>query len=331
MADSYPAINGTGLVTTGAAQTISGAKTFLAGSATTVPVTVKAFAGQTSNLTEWQDSSGAVQASINSNGRIKTPVLLVGTADVQTLIGNGQLRLITENAAERGIVVRGFASQSANLQEWQDSAGTILSRVDPSGIIWAARAVVQGGSTASVPLQVRGQLGQTADLASFQNSAGTVGSYVRANGSIVASAVDGTTTALYAIPGSASAKGLVVQGFASQTANLQEWQNSAGTVLKGVYSSGATFITPTATASTSLFLRTGQASAIGMEVRASASQTANLIDVQNSSGSTLWGVNFDGSPIYSGGVSGGTAVGTYWGRIGVYIIGVGTKYMQIYN
>ena len=41
-----------------------------------------------------------------------------------------------------------------------------------------------------------------------------------------------------AILGSASYIPLTVKGAASQTANLQEWQNSAGTVLASINASG---------------------------------------------------------------------------------------------
>jgi hypothetical protein len=38
-------------------------------------------------------------------------------------------------AANAVAIVRGAASQSANLQEWQNSAGSILARVNSAGII----------------------------------------------------------------------------------------------------------------------------------------------------------------------------------------------------
>ena len=42
--------------------------------------------------------------------------------------------IITANSsAIKGLVVKGAASQSANLQEWQDSAGTVLAYISPAG------------------------------------------------------------------------------------------------------------------------------------------------------------------------------------------------------
>ena len=53
--------------------------------------------------------------------------------------------------------------------------------------------------------------------------------------------------------GSAAVKGLVIKGAASQSANLQEWQNSSGTVLASINSAGAfsgTITVPDLTVST---------------------------------------------------------------------------------
>lgn len=43
------------------------------------------------------------------------------------------LRVLTGQAAGEGIVVQGAASQTANLQEWQDSAGNILASIGANG------------------------------------------------------------------------------------------------------------------------------------------------------------------------------------------------------
>lgn len=49
--------------------------------------------------------------------------------------------------------------------------------------------------------------------------------------------------------GAATNKGLVIQGFSAQTANLQEWQSSAGALLSGVGPTGAKILTRTSSAS----------------------------------------------------------------------------------
>ena len=103
---------------------------------------------------------------------------------------------ITVNAAgNKGLIVKGAASQTANLQEWQNSAGTVLANVLSNGGMY-----VGGG------LAVLGQYG----------SLGT----------------------LYVNPSVATTTAMIVRGTASQTADLQQWQNSAGTVLAKVDANG---------------------------------------------------------------------------------------------
>jgi len=106
---------------------------------------------------------------------------------------NGGLTVRTPAAAVIPAIVRGAASQTANLQEWQNSSSTILSRIDSSGnLIWSST-----------------------------NSTLNSG-----NGGIVANAAAATN-----IP-------MIARGAASQTGNLQEWRNSANTILASVNSSG---------------------------------------------------------------------------------------------
>ena len=38
------------------------------------------------------------------------------------------------NAARIGFIVKGLASQTADLQQWQNSAGTVLARIDTNGV-----------------------------------------------------------------------------------------------------------------------------------------------------------------------------------------------------
>jgi hypothetical protein len=58
-----------------------------------------------------------------------------GTLSIGTTAVTGQLGVVSADAARQGLIVRGAASQSANLQEWQNSAGTVQARVNASGII----------------------------------------------------------------------------------------------------------------------------------------------------------------------------------------------------
>ena len=77
----------------------------------------------------------------------------------------GQVMIQPTATTTVGLAVRGAASQSANLQEWQNSAGTVLSVVDENGFVGA------GTATPGYPLTVNNTVsGTPAIIAQFQQS-----------------------------------------------------------------------------------------------------------------------------------------------------------------
>lgn len=164
------------------------------------------------------------------------------------------------------LVVNGFASQTADLQQWNDNLGTILSRISNngtgyfkgvqtgslsfSGITWNGISNPSGATTLP-SLIVKGIASQTADLQQWQNSSGTVLSKIDSNGSINSptGSVLGSNFN-FMLPKTTTFTPLIVQGLASQTADLQQWQNSAGTVLSYV-TSGGSFVSRGITSKTS--------------------------------------------------------------------------------
>lgn len=109
---------------------------------TTVPLTVRAIASQTSVLQQWQNSSNTQIASIATSGYFATAgYVSVGST---TPVATTAININIVNAANKGIVVRGTSSQTANLQEWQNNAGTILSSVNSSGAFSAASVATTG-------------------------------------------------------------------------------------------------------------------------------------------------------------------------------------------
>ena len=113
----------------------------------------------------------------------------------------------------------------------------------------------------------------------------------------------GTTTAL--ATGAANTP-FVVKGAASQTAELEQWQNSTGTVLASVLSSGAVS-TPNGLTSTAATAGTNP-----VFVKGAASQTAALLDVQDSASTDLLQVDSAGQLLAKKGavLTGDLPVGT---------------------
>jgi len=224
-------------------------------SATNIGIVVRGAASQTADLQQWQDSSGNVLASINSSGLFNNSTT-TGIITKYIRIGGsgylGTLSLSPETASTIGLVVRGAASQTANLQEWQDSSGTVKAYIGATGGINNQN----GGDTRLYNLGIGG------------SSSGI--------------------SWLYVTPANASEKPVVIRGVASQSANLQEWQNSAGTVLAGISSVGYGYFGTTGAASAAITAKAPLDNFMGIIVRPfSASQTANLQEWQNNSGTAV--------------------------------------------
>ena len=167
-----------------------GPQTLEAGASVNIPLIVKGAVGQSTDLMQFQDSTGTVLAKMS-----RIPRFVVGTDT------NATLSATNAAATTVGLVVRGAASQTANLQEWQNSAGTVLSYIDNNGNF---RAPIFGS----------------------------------VSGGLTNLRTNYDTNGVGVVIGGAAQKGLIVRGAASQTANLQEWQDSAGTVTAKIDSVG---------------------------------------------------------------------------------------------
>jgi hypothetical protein len=185
-----------------------------------------------------------------------------------------------------GLIVKGLASQTANLQEWQDSTGAVVAKMSIYGL----------------SMQAGNNIG--ADYFTSRTNGG--GTYL---------VVDGFSVT--AQQRAASYPAFIVKGAASQTANLQEWQNSAGTIMATVKADGSfraggangatkflvdqfgtlslgTDRNATGTA-TYLFVQSQGATDIGAVIKGASSQTADLQEWQNSSGTVLAKVDANGN------------------------------------
>ena len=132
-----------------------------------------------------------------------------------------------------------------------------VTALNPTGLdsYWQGRFQPQNIST--VPLYIKGLASQTANLQEWQNSAGTVIARVRPNGQIGVGSTLITDTNFF-VNNNISTTNVVatIRGATSQTANLQEWQNSSGTVLSSISSSGA-ITAPSITLSSALATTSG--------------------------------------------------------------------------
>ena len=111
------------------ANTFTGGKQQItAATAATIPLVAKGAASQSANLQEWQNSSGTVLAYVNPSGTV------VSTGGIYLAVSGGYaIQANASTASTVPMIAQGAASQSANFQQWQDSTGTVLAKVTPSG------------------------------------------------------------------------------------------------------------------------------------------------------------------------------------------------------
>ena len=242
-----------------------------------------------------------------------------------TISNSGGSTITSSSASVKGLIIKGASSQTADLQQWQDSSSSVLASISSSGLLdlsatngtWSALLTSNIGD--KIGLWTSG--GATSFGFGIQASR-TVAFVPSGSGFSVRKAVasgdksSGTdavvlfeTGAITQTLSSASVKGLVIKGASSQSANLQEWQDSSGTALAyissdGTIHGGGSFLVDgtygitnirAATLGGSLNVGTGYALQQGIIVRGAASQSANLQEWQNSSGTVLASISAAGN------------------------------------
>jgi hypothetical protein len=120
---------------------VTGGSTITAGGAGVIPLVVRGAASQTANLLEARDNAGTVLARIDAAGKVNASrgLVVVGRA------GDNSIFLQHGEPAQTAVLVRGAASQSANLAEFQNSAGTVLVQVGPTGKVGSSEGFVISG------------------------------------------------------------------------------------------------------------------------------------------------------------------------------------------
>ena len=246
-----------------------GPNIFQSGAIGNVALIARAATGQTANIQEWRDGSNSNVMRLTNTGSL---ILNTGQGiSTQYLTGVSQgagayietssthLYAQTRAATNIGLIVKGAASQSANLFEAQDSTGTVLANITSAGKFANTSS---GQNTLFVTsttdndniAYLRGlskgvRFGSTTTFAKIQAVDGTNGttsfqpmvlggSTVNLEtGGVIRMTVDASGNTL--ISGfTAATVGAIIKGAASQTGDLTQWQSSAGSVLAKVDSAG---------------------------------------------------------------------------------------------
>lgn len=201
-----------------------------------------------------------------------------------TLTASYAVRALASTAAHVPFVAKGFASQTGDMFQAQNSSGTSLVRVDSGGSVIASNgaatyAYTFVGNTTSGVYSLGSSIGLQIDCAGqggfqLRTTSGSTGeihltgtgrigwvngnfdgvltaALVRSSSGVLKITDGGSTNLGSLILGSYTAAtiGLTVKGFAAQSANLQEWQNSGATILTKVNAAGVIFPVQAITAS----------------------------------------------------------------------------------
>lgn len=187
----------------------------------------------------------------------------------------GGSTILASGAAIKPLTLKAASGQSANMLEVQDTAAAVIASITSGGGLYGSAAVGNAGyfqsrAPGALPLLVKGASGQTANFAEFHDWGGAVKASILANGSMTmqtatiagglnVTAGDATITQRSRLTGSGDygaslnilagnyggvgAVGLVIRGSAGQTGDLLQAQNSAGTGLTSIQSTGTIFTT----------------------------------------------------------------------------------------
>jgi hypothetical protein len=298
-------------------QTFTGLQTLVTSAAGNKGLIVKGSASQSVNLQEWQDSAGALLASLSGSGRMYAARTAAGASADFT----GTANFWSNNSTTIGAIIRGAASQSANLQEWQDSSAAVLVAINSIGGIASANRLTLGQNTTStvgrftilentptiIPVALRLATGQTADVIQYQSQPGTVLGGRNSNAQIYTGSTAPLTTAVGGATTAASGTGSTATLTTTSNHNLAVGDRitvagvtptgyNATAIVTAVTSTtvsyanattGSQTVAGTVSVDAQASITARSAGTTGMIIKRAASAVANALVVQDSTGATL--------------------------------------------
>jgi hypothetical protein len=227
---------GTGSLITG---TLFAANLDLLGG-TSIGAVIRGASSQSVDLQQWQDSTGATLAKIDASGNIYAAS--AGVIANTTSVTGAALNIIPTSASAYGILVQGRGSQSGDLMRWQNSGATVLASIASTGALTlspssgtAATINAAVSASAAIAMVIQPNTGGGGGYAiQFNNTSSNIASHVQSDGQFgIRTFGSGYSGSLSVGTGSSGTIGAVIRGISAQTADLQQWQATGGTVLGG--------------------------------------------------------------------------------------------------
>lgn len=265
-----------------------------------VGLTVKAAASQSAHLQQWQNSSGTVLASIGTAGQVNCGTVTTATiADTnfnRSIIvldtDSTHATTITGQVADRTVFsVKGASSQTANLQEWQNSAGTALSNINASGHLY-----IVGANASSYTARIGNFAIQPYDTS---NIVLACNSYYNNGWARIVSGyasqiqfLDGSTYISNSNTGSGSHSPIYTyksdfSGSIGLGGNISTTASTYTGAFLFIDTSGQVAVNATSGLSAQFAVVSASSSRVGAVIKGAASQSANLQEWQNSSGTAV--------------------------------------------
>jgi hypothetical protein len=323
-----------GVITTGA-QTIKGTKTIQSDAAGNKALVVKAASGQTANVWETQDSSGTVQNYVASSGLFNTYLgfintIYIGYRNAYRSVFVGERAGESNTAGNTDNTAVGFEALRYNTTGYETCAfgKSALGAANSTAIrncafgMGAGQAVTSGGSNLFA-----GHLSGSAMT--------TGGSNVLLGASSTGSITASGQIAIGASATCSGASALAIGTSSSAAANCMDIRFGGASRITGD-ANGLIGINQ-ATPGAQLHVTSSATTTKGLIVKGVASHTANLIETQDSAGSSTKGfyvtpgiVNY-ALPATVNGMHLSIGVGTNFASNGNLFVGTGAAYQALLN
>jgi len=249
----------------------------IVGSANRIQQIVKGYSSQVVNLQEWQNSGGTKLAQVDKDGWIYTP--RIGIGDPPSLYVGASINMLTSRSGDTvyGLQSNAFFTDdsysfigSYNLVRGFVGGKTLSNGYAGQFLVAAVSDTITTGYGAYIKGSVTsGSIGTFNGLY-IDTPSKTSGSITTNYGiKILDQNIATTNYAIYtgaglnrlgdqlSVIGSANRIQLITKGFSTQTANLQEWQNSSGTVLGSMSGLGKLSLTGDASYNAGLVVQAG--------------------------------------------------------------------------
>jgi len=249
---------------------------------TELPLTVKASGGSTGSI-QGATANGTTSVVYTSNnsvvfavGQTVTITGVVSTGNLSATAGSGfnitgvitaasttsitvtAPSALTDTWTSGGTITTQLTGLVPDLTQWQDSTGLVRTSISSTGNLFVYGNITtqygtnwQFGNNQTASVNIGLGTGATVSGQTKTIYVGTAGLSGSTTAIRIGSTVSGATSTTnlqgqtIAITNTTTVPGVIIKAMASQTANLQEWQNSTGTILSNIDSTGAMFtITP---------------------------------------------------------------------------------------